>query len=797
MSNLFSEDREQEYEMSDEEIIDSINNVQLDDDVPYKTPAFDSPEGSESWYMSDEEIVDSINDVDLEEHQTDVSAYDYLKRLAIGTGEMAKTAGKILSVPDTLKRMVVERVGEIAGTEVKTVPTGKELVGKKITEFGKTAAKFYEEKLSPAMKREKKKTILAGPDDEGVFADDISFHQIAGMITESAPASVVGMGISIGITKALIGTGLSILPKVVARPMIKLFGESAAAGIVGGAIGEGSVAAAMNADNTYEEINATPTEVIRKSKAYQYISNKLSYIEDPVERHAEAKQRLAMAGAAFVGIISGASTALLGAPSGAIMGRIIGGESKSLWKNVLSEALTEGLIEENLQSGAERIIENVAIKHLTDPRRKYMEGVFEAMASGAVSGFFMGGGMAGGATLLTKAKGTEELTEKDVVAAKPKPGKKIDNIMKGIRKAYSEGVVSTSDLGLIKDDLLERIKREPASKAVRENQIEEIDALIKERKMHDGEFKGAEEEALRAWQSEPKQKVVAKELADFGKLIFGESFIGTKIRPVPETEANAPGLQKIAKKLNFGEVVFYDPAGTDFNYVNGFYDTVTNKIFLNKNSERPLLIVMGHESLHKLKENAPDLYKKLDKVLKGKELNFDKYMKKLNSSRKAGGLPTLDTAETREEFIADFVGEAMAKPTFWKKLNAEDPGLAKKLAEIVIELVKRIRKAAASGFADPQGPWKYFKDLDAVEAEAGKIYAQYAKKVGKAPKLQKTTEAKKGPVDEKIIKLALKKDVKYTTKYKIGGKPVEVSAGETLTELSEQREIMRKIINCA
>jgi len=244
--------------------------------------------------------------------------------------------------------------------------------------------------------------------------------------------------------------------------------------------------------------------------------------------------------------------------------------------------------------------------------------------------------------------------------------------------------------------------------------------------MHDEEFKGAEEEALKAWQGEPKQKVVAKELADFGKLIFGESFIGTKIRPVPETETNAPGLQKIAKKLKFGEIVFYDPAG--------------NKIFLNKNSERPLLIVMGHESLHKLKENAPDLYKKLDKILKGKELEFDKYMKNLNSARKAGGIEILNTEEVREEFIADFVGEAMAKPTFWKKLNAEDPSLARKLAKIVIELVKRIRKAAASGHADPQGPWKYFKDIDVVEAEAAKIYAQYAKKAGEAQPVKHPTK---------------------------------------------------------
>jgi len=100
-------------------------------------------------------------------------------------------------------------------------------------------------------------------------------------------------------------------------------------------------------------------------------------------------------------------------------------------RQIVGGGIQEGLMEETPQSMQEQAWNNYATG------RPLLEGVPEAGAKGFVLGTVMGAGMAG-ATGLVEGKGTEELAEQDVVpgvTAQPKPGKEIDDIMKGLRKA--------------------------------------------------------------------------------------------------------------------------------------------------------------------------------------------------------------------------------------------------------------------------------------------------------------------------------------------------------------------------
>jgi len=756
MSYLYSMVRGDEepegMEKSYEDLMEEYNSVKLQDDSQFDKSYEDLMSEYSEVETPDLSVEKTPEDLMYEydsegSRKEGVSAYDYLATLGKASGEMVELGGKAWNIQGRIARQLTEQAYKSVGIDTPAVPGAFEIAGSVAEKAGKVASDYFENQISPAMKRERSKTILAGADDEGIFADDIGFHKIAGMITESIPSTVVGMGSGALITKTLIGTGLKSMPKILTKPLIKLFGEKGAAGVIGGAIGEGTLAGAMNADSTYQEISATPYEELRKSDAYKFVDEKLmAKYPDHKERHEAAKKIISIAGASFVGIITAGSTGILGAPSGAIMGKIIGGESKSLFKNILLEAFTEGVIEENLQSGVERVVENVAIKHLKDPNRGYFEGAAEAAISGAISGVFMGGGMATVATLATKLAGEEEApTEvppgeeiiKDVESFESTPKQ---SSFKKIKQGYIDGNLSKEDLEDIKKKFPDTENGERGKKA--------IDDIMKEVP----EFKAATPEAQK--EVSPEQSASLKAFDDAGIRTWGNDFVVGVVKIAPETE-ETKGIQKIATSLKMGNIVFYDAPKTQLDGVNGFYNHQTNEIFVNKSSTKPLLTVAGHETLHKLKAQSADLYKTLISTLRDKAVGYKEYTDNLNKKRVERGLPELTNKEKlSEEFIADFAGQALTTANFWNKLNAEDPTITKTLAKLLTDIIKQIRAALGT-----KGR-KHFKDIDAVEALA-KTYAGFAKEgkaapetiTSKAVRLSKT--ATKEQIDE--AKAELKK----------------------------------------
>jgi diguanylate cyclase (GGDEF)-like protein len=332
------------------------------------------------------------------------SLWDIPRMMGKGAAGVAKTASIAVALvnPTEWANRAIGVIGDITQNEALQAYrdySQKHSVSAKLRQYGETAEDYYDEKLTPAMKKSMEKTILASGEEEGFWGPGIKDPwKIGGMIAESLPSTALSMGSGALITKGLAATGFKNAPKIVQgvlQKLVKKYGVNSVAGAIGGGIGEGVYSGLDNANQAFEEMMATPQAELSNSATYQEIFNSLPEKFSTEQKHAYARKILSIATGGFVGSLTAVSTGILGAPSGAFLGKLMGGEAgKSFWGNLLKGAFTEGLIEEMPQSGMEQLITNFTKKFLVDPNQQLTEGVGEAMAGGAIAGIVMGGGMA-------------------------------------------------------------------------------------------------------------------------------------------------------------------------------------------------------------------------------------------------------------------------------------------------------------------------------------------------------------------------------------------------------------------
>jgi predicted ABC-type ATPase len=272
-----------------------------------------------------------------------------------------------------------DKLGQLAGRGLDVV--GMDETGQKVERFYKDREAQLRSEQSPSYRAEREKRFFV-EDESGktrMGAAWTSAPKMIGTVLESLPAMTLGSG-----------TGM-----VLARGLIKLGLSSGLAGILGGAIGEGSMAGIESSKDIYDMVLAAPIEQISQTdefaKAYSEAASNQSLTHDQLVKIArgEVAKRAAMIGGATVA----GSTALLGAPSGAAMGRLVGGEvGKRLPTTMLKQAGLE-MAQEAPQSGVEQMVSNVAGARYKDPKIDILQDVGEAMVEGGLAGFVMGGAM--------------------------------------------------------------------------------------------------------------------------------------------------------------------------------------------------------------------------------------------------------------------------------------------------------------------------------------------------------------------------------------------------------------------
>lgn len=287
-----------------------------------------------------------------------------------------KPEGEGITVGDFGRSVAIglSRVGQTMGRALDVA--GLDETGQRVEEFYKGREVKARMEQSPEYKAEMAKRFLdKGEEGETIMGKAwTSPVKIAGMLTESAPQTVIGMGAGYGITKSLIKLGVS----------------SGLAGIVGGAIGEGGVAGVEAAKETYDVVMNAPIDQLSQTPEFQ------GAFRDNGGDLEAARESTAQKAMWATGSAVGATTAMLGAPSGYGIGKIVGEGGKTLPRTILRQAALEA-VQETPQSAAEQYAMNVVEQRYVDPEIDAGEDVGEAAIAGGVSGFFMGGALGGAA----------------------------------------------------------------------------------------------------------------------------------------------------------------------------------------------------------------------------------------------------------------------------------------------------------------------------------------------------------------------------------------------------------------
>lgn len=429
----------------------------------------------------------------------------------------------------------------------------------------------------------------------------------------------------------------------------------------------------------------------------------------------EFKADIAIIGAIPSAVVESASE-VIGFGSGFVMKRGIKKAKKELLKKtVLSQIRKNALVRGGewiakqsgagaFEEGTQKVISNVAAQ-IAGSERPLMQGVKQAAKVGAVIEPVMGGP----AKILQKSV---EAIRQETPSLDEKILANLDKIEKGQPVEEAPASFSPEQIATIAKDLTENKITTADLEAYREElketqpvKAEQMDSILGK--------------PLPKGKVAPEDQARAKSFDEMGKRSW-DDFVPGQMKIAPETE-ETKNVQKVSDALKMGKVVFYDAPATQLNDVNGFYNYKSGEIYVNKNTEKPLLYVAGHESLHRLSKQAPDLYKKLVTTLKGKTFKYEEYATALNLKRGLAGLGELGNIDMSEEFVADFAAKAIATPEFWNKLNAANPTTTRKLAEILIELIGQIRKTFGTKGRE------FFTDIDAV-GELAKAYAKFAKR---------------------------------------------------------------------
>ncbi|WP_337746798.1 LPD5 domain-containing protein [Victivallis vadensis] len=157
-------------------------------------------------------------------------------------------------------------------------------------------------------------------------------------------------------------------------------------------------------------------------------------------------------------------------------------------------------------------------------------------------------------------------------------------------------------------------------------------------------------------------------------------------------------LQRLGRVFDTRPVLVRGEGATGFdgNYFDG-------RLFLDLDARPPLeqaTITLNHEITHRLAADNPEAFRNFADSLETLVENPELYRDRLNRYRDAieqyetqnpDGNYRIDKspAALREEFVADFLGEEMAKPTFWRKLAERDLTFARKILSILEDVYRK------------------------------------------------------------------------------------------------------------
>ncbi len=178
----------------------------------------------------------------------------------------------------------------------------------------------------------------------------------------------------------------------------------------------------------------------------------------------------------------------------------------------------------------------------------------------------------------------------------------------------------------------------------------------------------------------------------------------------------------LAEKLFGKRVVFFS---ANIPFANGMQvDYVPGSIFVSESTTRPMMGVLGHELLHSMSQDHPELYRKLGDRLRSMLENPGRYGELLNKRRATKGLPALSFDKLREELIADIVGDNFTDPAFWRQMSAGQPSLFGRVLRVIRDFLDNLLTRLKA--EKPYNTAQYLNDVQGARDAVVEAMRQFA-----------------------------------------------------------------------
>lgn len=157
---------------------------------------------------------------------------------------------------------------------------------------------------------------------------------------------------------------------------------------------------------------------------------------------------------------------------------------------------------------------------------------------------------------------------------------------------------------------------------------------------------------------------------------------------------------------------------------NGFF--YLGRIFLNVDSQRPHLALLGHELAHKIAKEQKGLYNKLVDAI-AQYVKVNEYEAKFaksavgRGSLRPGMTKQQEDESIQEEFVGEVLSDGFMDPDFWRALGSKNKELLYRVQRFVAKLIQK----AMDTVGYKRKTAEYLTDYAKVMQIAGEIMAEY------------------------------------------------------------------------
>lgn len=170
-------------------------------------------------------------------------------------------------------------------------------------------------------------------------------------------------------------------------------------------------------------------------------------------------------------------------------------------------------------------------------------------------------------------------------------------------------------------------------------------------------------------------------------------------------------------------------------------DPADRRIFLTNHARSPERALIGHELVHRMRRERPDLYAELVEALANADVDHERWAAFYTALREQTGRKEgreLSDEEIREEGIADLVGDLILEPAVWRALRR--PTLLQRVHEWIRGVWRSLQRSEA--VVDPLGGAGLVRDRDRAVAAVSRVLSAWAANLD----LQSPADAGEAPV---------------------------------------------------